>query len=134
MAGSPGSDFYRDCFQRAQKEYDARIYESCGSAVINRRFADWQRITEAYPHLTFERIPDHLIFPFSVYPDLPHAEMVTRLFSEDMRSRIPTDTIGLHWYGNSPAAHEAVESTTATNITSRDNTVCNLIRGMVSDA
>ena len=105
MIGSPDNALFRDCYTEARQNYDATIYESCGAPLLQAKVPTWHALQKAYPNYNFRRLEDTLFFPLSCsHRGLDEA--LKDLWGGQADEWISPDTIGLHWYGNSPYTKE----------------------------
>ena len=83
--------------------------------LIKIRFSD----------LNIVRLPSHWVFPFSETKKEPQ-EYLKLMFERE--SKIPKNSIGMHWYGANPNSQRFNNKSTKDNYKNSDNTICQIIQ------
>lgn len=104
LASSPRNSYFAYLFQKAQKSYCARDYQSMGSSMINPEFPTVPSIRKRFPGLRVFNIPMGWVYPY-------HAGQIEQIFTSGACT-FHRSTIGLHWYAGHPQAANSVNHLT----------------------
>jgi len=131
LCSSVGNLFFKDLFLHTFKIFNDKYYQSTGvnsiySLLSNKKIQTSRNINflniiqKKYPSDKIYNFPMKLVYPW----DWLHLDQI---FSYNQISKIPTETIGIHWYGGDPISQMFNITLNHNNFIEFDNTFCNAI-------
>lgn len=119
MIGKPNR-FFRQMYQKSKNEINTEIWDNSPSLMDS-----FKQIKNIFNNLNIVRLPSHLVFPFSETKKEPQ-EYFKMMFEKE--TKIPKDSIGMHWYGANPNSQRFNNKLTKDNYKNSDNTICKIIQ------
>ena len=101
MYSSGKNRFFEATYRNAIKNYNPKIYESCGTLCIKESNLD--EIENDHPDLIVQKLNDAIVFPFI---DYTWGEGIDLLYRSVDNSLLHKDSIGIHWYGGAPPSQK----------------------------
>ena len=119
MQGRPCS-FFRNVFYTALECYDPKVYESCGSVVLEK-YKGYLGIGSSS-----RQLPSRIVFPFAEDHEWKHYRKM--MFEDDVP--LPEECIGIHWYAG--ANQDYNNLITNHNFKQMNCTITNVIRKVLT--
>ncbi len=118
VLGKP-NNFFKEMYERFKSKINPKIWDNSPSLMDS---LDLTKIK--FSDLNIIRLPSHLVFPFS--ETKKRCDYFKLMFEKE--SKIPKDSIGIHWYGANPNSQRFNNILTKDNYKNSDNTICKIIQ------
>lgn len=123
MYSSGNSAFFKKTYNNALLNYNANVYESCGTLCIEE--SSLIDIIKNYPNSVVQHLPDGTVFPFVEYE---WNESICKLYIGDFRCDMNSEAIGIHWYAGTPQSQKQNNELNAQTVYKINNTISNSIK------
>jgi len=118
--------FFDEVYQNSVRNYNPRIYESCGTKSIT--YPSIYVISEHFKDLKVNKMDHMIVFPFTS----PNPNNATPMcWLKDNSHLFTSNTIGVHWYGGNPMSQIHNNKITKDNFQNFNNTITNIIKKII---